>query len=228
MNQDVIIEALGEHLDAIETYVNGLAILAVAAAWAGVQRSRDVEVLGAKFDRRHAFWALAVLYLVGNMAILILFLRVGDLVALLDPGHVVKGVTELATHSWVLNPFSYFGTSGVARFHSAEGYGLLIATWWLCNASLSTLMDDKRNRAAHLLLSLFLAIGLGSMLAMDRVYGIVLNALRAPAPALFTAVAHTVVERGIGNGLGIAVGGLIFVATNRLQLRFLGPELRTG
>jgi hypothetical protein len=228
MDQEVIIEAVGKHLDTIETYVNAIAILAVAAAWAGVQRSREIEVLGAKSDRRHAFWAVAVLYLIGNMTILILFLRVGDLVALLDPSHVVKGTTTLATHSWVLNPFGYFGTSGVARFHSAEGYGLLIATWWLCNASLSALMDDKRNRAAHLLLGLFLAIGLGSMVAMNRVYGIVLDAHQASAPAIYTAALSTAVERTVGNGLGIVVGGLIFVAANRLQLRFLATKQRAG
>lgn len=228
MDQDVIVEAVGKHLDTIETYVNAIVILAVAAAWAGIRRSREIEAFGTKFDRRDAFWALAVLYLVGNMAILILFLRVGDLVVLLDPPHVVKGITTLATHSWVLNPFSYFGASGVARFHSAEGYGLLIATWWLCNASLSTLMDDKRNRAAQLLLGVFLAIGLGSMLAMNRVYFVVLDSLRASAPALYAAASNTVVERGVGSALGIVVGGLIFVAANKLQVRFLGTKQEAG
>ena len=228
MDQDIIIEAVGKHLDTIETYVNTIAILAVATAWAGFHRSREIEVLGTKFDRRHAFWAVAVLYLIGNMTILILFLRVGDLVALLDASHVVKGTTTLATHSWVLNPFSYFGTSRVARVHSAEGYGLLIATWWLCTASLSTLMDDKRHRAAQLLLGLFLAIGLGSMLAMNRVYGIVLDGLQTPAPALYVAAMSTAVERSVGNGLGIVVGGLIFVAANKLQIRFLGTKQGAG
>lgn len=134
----------------------------------------------------------------------------------------------MATHSWVLNPFSFFGTSGLARFHSAEGYGLLIATWWLCNASLSTLMDEKRNRAAPLVLGLFLAIGLGSMVAMNRVYGLALEGLRTAAPALYAAALNTSVERTVGNGLGIVVGGLIFVAANRLQVRFLATKQTAG
>lgn len=228
MNQDVIVEAIGKHLDTIETYVNAIVLLAVAAAWAGVRRSREIEAFGTKFDRRHAFWALAVLYLVANMTILIVFLRVGDLVLLLDPSNVVKDITKLATHSWVLNPFSYFGGSAIARFYSSEGYGLLIATWWLCNASLSTLMDDKRNRVAQFLLGLFLAIGLGSMLAINRVYGVVLGALRASAPGLYAAASSTVVDRNVGNGLGIIVGGLIFVAANRLQQRFMLTNDKAG
>jgi hypothetical protein len=67
MDQDVIVDAVGKHLDAVETYVNAIALLAVAAAWAGVRRSRDIEAFGTKFDRRHAFWALAVPYLLGNL-----------------------------------------------------------------------------------------------------------------------------------------------------------------
>lgn len=221
MDQDVIVDAIGKHLDRIETYVNAIALLAMSAAWAGVRRSRVIDAFGTKFDRRHAFWALAALYLIGNMTLLILFLRVGDLMLLLDPSHVVKGTTTLATHSWVLNPFSYFGSSGVARFHSSEGFGLLIATWWLCNASLSTLMDDKSSRAAQVLLGLFLAIGLGSMLAMNRVYEVVLDSLRASAPALYAAATDTAIERVVGNGLGIVVGVAIFVAANKLQACFM-------
>jgi len=228
MDQDVIVDALGKHLDMIEAYVSAITILAVASAWAGIQRSREIEIFGTKFDRRHAFWAVAALYLICNMAILILFLRVGDLVKLLDSAHVVKGISTLATHSWVLNPFSYFGASGIPRFHSAEGYGLLIATWWLCNASLSTLMDDKRNRTAKLLLGLFLTIGLGSMLAMNRVYEIVLDSLRLSAPNLYDAALSTALERSVGSAIGIVVGCLIFVAANRLQARLQRIGRRNG
>jgi hypothetical protein len=224
MDQDVIVEAIGKHLDAVETYVNAIALLAVAAGWAGVRRSHEIEAFGTKFERRDAFWALAALYLIGNMVILILFLRIGDLVLLLDSLHAVKGITTLATHSWVLNPFSYFGGSKIATLHSSEGYGLLIATWWLCNASLSTLMEDKTNRAARILLSLFLAIGLGSMFAMNRVYEQVFSSLHTFAPALYASASSTAIERAIGNGLGIIVGGLIFIGANRLQTRFINTR----
>ena len=220
MDQEIIVEAIGKHLDAIETYVNAISILAIAATWAGIQRSSEIEVLGMKFKRRHAFWVAAGLYLIANMTILILFLRIGDLVALLDASHAVKGATLLATHSWVLNPFSYFGNTSIARAHSGEGYGLLIVTWWLCNASLSTLVDDKRNHAAALLLALFLVIGLGAMLAMSRVDMIVVDGLRTAAPALYSVVVDTATERYVGTVLGIVVGALVFVVANKLQQRF--------
>jgi hypothetical protein len=89
-------------------------------------------------------------------------------------------------------------------------------------------MDEKRNRAAPLVLGLFLAIGLGSMVAMNRVYGLALEGLRTAAPALYAAALNTSVERTVGNGLGIVVGGLIFVAANRLQVRFLATKQTAG
>lgn len=88
--------------------------------------------------------------------------------------------------------------------------------------------DPRTPVKARLLLGLFLAIGLGSLLAMNRVYGTVLTALQTTAPALYTAALSTAVERTVGNGLGIVVGGLIFVAANKLQLRFLGTKQGAG
>lgn len=144
MNQEVIIDSIKNHLDSIETYVDWVILLAVAIAWAGIRRETEIEVLGAKFNRRHAFFAVAALYLIANVAFLILALRIGDLIALLDREHAVEGITTLATHAWVLNPFGYFGKSGIARLHAGEGFGLLIATWWLCNGSLYHLWMKRK------------------------------------------------------------------------------------
>lgn len=221
MDQAVLIDSIGKHLDALEFFVNAIILVSVAVAWAGIQRSSEIEILGTKFNRRYAFFAVAVLYLIANMTILILFLHVGDLVALLKGENAVKGISRLLTHSWVLNPFSYFGGSGIAQIYSSEGYGLLIAIWWLCNASLSTLMDDKRNKPAQVLIGLFLLIGLASMFAIQRVFYITLVTLKKSAPKLYLAVTQTTEIRMIGVFLGILVGGLIFSIVNILQDRWL-------
>jgi len=216
-----MLEAIGSHLDSVATYVDWIVLAAIAVAWAGVQRERKIEALGVAFDRRHAFYAVATVYLVANIAILILFLRVGDLLVQLDRDNVVAGVTRLAVHEWVLNPFSFFGPSLVARLHAGEGYGLLIATWWLCNTSLSTLMDDKTNKGARVLLGLFLCTGLASMFGIQRVYAIVLFRLQEASPGLSAAVSATALERMVASFLGIGVGGLIFTAANVLQRKWL-------
>jgi len=221
MNQQIMLSSISSHLDNIAAYINWIIVAAIAVAWAGVQRDRKIEALGVKFDRRHAFYAVSTLFLVANVAILILLLRVGDLIARLDGDNLVAGVTRLAVHEWVLNPFAFYGTSLVARLHAGEGYGLLIATWWLCNTSLSTLMDDKANRAAGLLLALFMCTGIASMFAIQRVYAIILLRPEEVRPTLSTAVSATALERMVACFLSIAVGCLIFTAANVLQQRWL-------
>ena len=227
MDQNILVNNVAKHLDSLETLVTSIVILAVAIAWAGIQRTQTIEVMGAKFDRRHAFFVVATLYLILNLSILILFLRLGDLIGFLDDKHIVKGITQLATHRWILNPFAYFGNSTIAQVYSSEGFGLLIVVWWLCNASLSSLMDDKKNWAANFLLGLFLMIGLASIWAIHRVFRIVLTSLGQSDIGLSGLVLETLDERTIGVILGIIVGVLIFFSVNMLQVRWLRAEKPT-
>jgi len=220
MNQDIIVQALGKHLDALQTILNSIILLAVATAWAGINRQQEIEALGMKFRRRHAFFAASGLYLIANMVVLILFLRIGDLFALLDSTHLVTGVSTLATHTWILNPFGYFGPSALARLHSGEGFGLLIVTWWLCNASLYTLGDKRQPLVARLLLGAFLGIGLLSVIAVQRDYAIILSHVERNS-VLAHQLSSTITERTLGTFLGIAVGGLGFAVISRLHERWI-------
>ncbi len=220
MNQDIIVQALGKHLDALQTILNSIILLAAATAWAGISRQQEIEALKIKFQRRHAFFAASGLYLIANIIVLILFLRIGDLFALVDNAHLIAGVSTLATHAWILNPFGYFGSSALGRFHSGEGFGLLIVTWWLCNASLYTLVDKKRSFASQVLIAVFLAVGLLSMLAVERDYMIILTRIQHEA-TLTQQLKSTVLERTVGTFLGIGVGSLAFNVISRLHERWI-------
>lgn len=221
IDQKIIIDTIAKHLDSLESLASTIIILSVAIAWAGIQRSQQIEVFSTTFNRRHAFFVVAALYLIANMSILILFLRLGDLVGFLDKNNIVKGVTQLSTHKWILNPFAYFGNSTIAQIHSSEGFGLLISVWWLCNASLSSLMDDKKHKVANILIGLFLVIGLCSMFAIQRVFSIILESLQKSHTELYTLVLQTMNDRTVGTIIGIIVGGLIFAAVNLLQAKCL-------
>lgn len=225
MDQKIIIDNIAKHLDSLESLVNAIIILSVAIAWAGIQRSQQIEVFGTTFNRRHAFFVVAALYLIANMSILILFLRLGDLVRILDKNYIVKGITQISTHKWILNPFAYFGKSTITQAYSSEGFGLLIVVWWLCNASLSSLMDDKKHKVANILIGLFLVIGLCSMFAVQRVFSIVLASLQKDHTELYTLVHQTMNERSVGSIIGIVVGGLIFAAVNILQNKWLQSDV---
>lgn len=219
VHQKVIIDAISSHLDLAEGFVNWALLFAAAIAWTGLQKKREIEAFHVTVDRRNAFVAVAVLYLFATMALAVIFLRIGDLVALLDGAHFSEGVSTLGTHRWLLNPFSYFGQSAIARGHSGEGYGLLIVVWWLCNSSLYTLMDDKRSRRAKTLLAFFLGVGLLAMVSIQRVYQLLVVRAELFDKPFHDAIVATGMERFLAAFLGIAAGGLLFVATNYLQMR---------
>lgn len=221
MDHKIIIDAIGKHLDFLESNIFWIIVIAIAVAWAGVQRKKEIEILSLKFNRQNAFIAASMLYLLSNMAILILFLRIGNLIQLLDQKHFLTGFTRLSTHPWILNPFSYFGNSSSAQFHSGEGFGLLIVIWWLCNSSLYSLMDDKKNKYAYIFLVLFLIVGLGSIIAIQHTYQVVLNQLQIVNHSLYKEVLVSNTVRMIGTFLGIAVGSLLFIVINVTQQRRL-------
>jgi hypothetical protein len=70
MNRDVLVAAVSGQLDALRSYRNAIVVLAVAAAWGGLRRSRELEAFGIKFDRRHTFWIFGSADLVANVAVL--------------------------------------------------------------------------------------------------------------------------------------------------------------
>ena len=169
MIQDTIVDALGKHMDALQTIFDSIIVLAVAIAWAGVSRQSEIEALGIKFQRRYAFFVASGLYLVANIAVFILFFRISNLFTLLDHSHVVPGFSVLATHSWVLNPFSFFGGGLMPRLISAWGIGLLIFLWWVCGASLLTFEDKAHAFAAKVIRGSFQVVGLLSIWAVCTV-----------------------------------------------------------
>ena len=221
MDQSVLITNIAKHLDSLETIISSIIVLAIGLAWAGVSKHREIEIAGAKFSRRHAFYAASAVFLVANMSILILFLRLGDMVILLDQSNILKAFTQLSTHRWVLNPFSFFGHSDIAKIYSSEGVGLLIAVWWLCNSSLSSLMDDKGNKAASILLGIFLVIGLASIYAINRVNSELLGAMKPVSPDIYALLLEASDERMLGVVIGIVVGVLIFVSVNYIQSKWI-------
>jgi hypothetical protein len=104
--------------------------------------------------------------------------------------------------------------------------GLLIVVWWLCHASLSTLMDDKKHRLFRVLNSIFLVIGVMAIVAIHRVGWIALAQVRATDTIFAEGIGRTLPERIIASLLGIVVGALIFGTVSVLHKRRLAPLKR--
>jgi hypothetical protein len=218
MQQSDIVELIGKHLDALADIIKWALLLALVFWWAGFEGTDSVEALGMKVPRPHALWVSVFVYIIVNVTVLVLILRVGDLLKLVDEAHLVPVLGRLALHPWPLNPFTHFGMSFVTRLHSGIGFGSLIVVWWVCNSSLYTFADQVRSPVALLLQGIFLAVGLASVQAINRVYGIVLQRTAGVDAALHSALLSSRVERLVFVFVGIGVGAFIAYVTQLARL----------
>jgi hypothetical protein len=220
MDQMILIDAIGKHLDLLEKLTTWALLVSLAIGWAGLQK-KDISALGMMFSRKEAFAAASAIYLFANMIIVILFLRLGDLLMMIDDNHFTQAVTKLSSHTWIMNPYAYFGSTASALSYSCEGFGILIVLWWACHASLSTLADGLQTRRQKILVGGFLLIGLGAMLSVNRVFGIVLDRGRsALPPQVYAAMMSTITERTSAAFLGAGIGALLFFVTLLLRRRY--------
>jgi hypothetical protein len=217
MDQTVLLVSLAAHLDALAKIYNWAILIAIAVLWAGIQKRSEIEVLGLKIQRQQSFYALAALFLVANVLVLVLFLRVGDVLSLIDDTHLVEATSRLTTQAWVLNPYASFAPSLLSRATSAVGFGLLIVTWWLCFACLRSLVEHTRSPRIRVLIAAFLAVGLAAMVAIERVPVILMPRLAHLRPKLYEQLFSTWPERTAEMVLGITVGYLLFHAARRVQ-----------
>ncbi len=217
MDQLMIVDAIGKHMDLLEKISIWALFLGLAIGWAGLQK-KDITVLGITFARREAFRAAAAVYLFAEMILVILFLRIGDLLYLADEAMFPQAFTKLTTHTWILNPYSYFGSGGWSRTYNCEGIGLLIALWWLSHASLSTLIvDGVRKRGDVILIRAFLALGIAGLFFIARVFWIVQTRGATFLPAnLYEPFSATIIYRSLAALLAIGIGVLLYRAKERI------------
>nr|VFK23175.1 MAG: hypothetical protein BECKMB1821G_GA0114241_100418 [Candidatus Kentron sp. MB]VFK28350.1 MAG: hypothetical protein BECKMB1821I_GA0114274_100617 [Candidatus Kentron sp. MB]VFK74214.1 MAG: hypothetical protein BECKMB1821H_GA0114242_100235 [Candidatus Kentron sp. MB] len=142
LKQKQILESISRHLDDLMVILRWALLLAVGFWWTGVHDIDSSSFLGIKIKQTHALWVAIIFYLTINLAVLDRLLRISDLVKLADDENFHDAFSRLALHPWMLNPFSYFGASMMARAHSAKGFGALIIIWWICNSSLYSLANN--------------------------------------------------------------------------------------
>jgi hypothetical protein len=215
-----LVEAIGKHLDVLEKISLWAFLLSLAVGWAGLQ-GEEITALGMKFKRREAFFAAAFVYMFANVITIILFLRLGDLLLLLgaDDRMFSQALTKLATHTWLMNPFAYFGGDGSSRLYEDEGAGLLIALWCFCSASLTTLIEGRRNIGHKILIGAFLLAGVSAVGAAGRIGWIVCR--HRSDSLLRKSIASTIGGRIGGMLLGVIFGGLLLYCAPLFKRRFL-------
>lgn len=184
MNQQILIEAVGKHLDGIASLLNWFIATAFVMTFAGLTRQETLEVLGVKVKSRDAFNVAALITLVTLAGMFLLLLRLLSIMSSLDDGHFVEGLTRLTTHDWYLSPFSFFGNSTVAYLHGTLSYFLFFTALGLAALPLAAL---QRRREKYRLRVLFLqvAVGVGIALAVWGIHFVTLTRLRGASADLY-------------------------------------------
>jgi hypothetical protein len=139
MNSTTVSDSLVKHLDVIEKSLWWALGIAVIIGWAGIRKADPIDILGMKTTRSDAYFVASWAFVLANLAIVIALLRMADLLKLLSDADFSDAVQKIMTHSFLFNPFSYFGTGLWTRVQSSIGYGLLIVCWWTCYTAIATL-----------------------------------------------------------------------------------------
>jgi hypothetical protein len=214
-----IVESIKAHLGALQSVTGWGLLLALVAGWAGLRHETIIEVGPLKFPRRQAYHAVAGAYALASLATLALVARLHGLLRLLAKDNFVSGYSALATHSWLMNPFGYLGTTPLAQASCAASIGLLIFSWWLCAASVLLIKAarDKWRYAVTLLLA-FLVIGNGILYVLWETYSFTRSRLLEFAPALATGLADSASGRWVGITSGTVAGFVAFVVAIRVSI----------
>lgn len=219
MNQEGIVNALGEHMSALQYIVGWAVIIAFGVGWAGLQKKKELEIVGLKVGRREAFYIATLLYLMANLTVLLLLWRIEALLIALNDKYFVRGYTTLALHAWLLNPFGYVGSNLVAALSTSLSMGLIIISWWICITSVVVIRGKQPIIKSVILPVLFYAAGNLSLVSLYRIYGINLARLETLDQTLFVGIKETALGRWIAIWSGTAVGISILIVTLWFQRR---------
>jgi len=217
MQEDVLVKALSDCLSSLESFISAAILLAIAVIWPALRGKSTLEFMSMKVERQYAIPVLSSIYLAINLAVLILFLRLAFLLQLLPDGECAKSAMDtIATHSWILNPYSFFGNSLAAQLYSASTYGLLIVVWWFCFASMHVLGDSPKTKIQKRLEGIFLGVGLASMLAMQWA-GLLMWAKIGKGIEGYDGINTAVLGKGVMSFISIGLGAFIFALFDNIK-----------
>lgn len=219
MDQNVMLSAIGSHMDSLQSIFAWGAALAAGLYWTALRGDEELEFAGLKFARRDAFHVAAVVYLAATVAVLLLLWRLLALLAMLDDGHFLEGYTTLAVHPWLLNPFAYLGESAEAEMSARWSIGVLIATWWLSITSVALLYQRRPSWRMLFVPALFYVAGLVTLVLLFKLYSLNLSRLQLLSPGVYSGLKATAGERWAAIFVGTGVGLLFFVLTLLWQRR---------
>ena len=207
MEKTAVIDSLGEHMDSLKVTIGWALLVAFVVGFGAFENHDKVQVLGLSLKRDLAFYMAAAFYSFVNFKVLFLLIKIRHLMHYLKNNDFVEGLSKVALHSFVANPFGYF-LKGKITWINTAGPGLLIVAWWVANSSLYVISRDTGVRELVLIL-IFSFIGLLTLLAMNRFERFAMDFLKCFDPKFYAELVATRTRRSGLTYAGILVGGSI-------------------
>ena len=137
-----------------------------------------MRAFGTEVCREDAFVVAALFFVFMNVKIFDLLFRLSELPYLLDNATLRRGLSTIALHSFVANPFGYFGRRIAPPRSQARRRCPSHLLWWGANISLLTFVPPSPSLGFFFIIFLFLAVGLASLFVIYRFYKSVERKLR--------------------------------------------------
>ncbi len=171
MDEKTLLEAVAGHVGLLSSLQWWMLVTALAAIYMVVAGKDELDLKFFKARRENAAALLGALYLIVTAAIFVVLVRLYGLIEALPDAQILAAFTKIATHSWLFNPFAYFGDWWPYKFVSLASLLALVVAWFFGFASLS-LPEAKRGRAraAAVFSTVFVALSVVNLIAVQQVY----------------------------------------------------------
>ena len=179
MVKNAVVDSLGEHMDSLKVTIGWALLVAFVFGSGALGNDNKVQFLGLKLEREIAFYVVAVFYSFVNLKVLILLIKIKSLIHNLKNNDFIEGLSKVALHSFIANPFGYFLKGKITWINSA-GPGLLIVAWWVANSSLYIVIKDAEvhQPTFYFIVFLFAAIGIFTLFAMSGLDKLTMEVLK--------------------------------------------------
>jgi Na+/H+ antiporter NhaC len=170
METETLIKSVGSFMDSLESITNWLILIMLLKVWNAYTGKGDFEVLGAKITKKHIATILLSVYCFAFAAIVLQLGRLHEALRYIPDAQFKGAATQVVTHAWLLNPFSYFGDDLVQILFEVICCGLWSIIWWVGLLSIYSAQPDPKKDLHIWLLTYYWLTSFGILVLIFFVY----------------------------------------------------------
>ena len=187
MDDKIVLDAINGHMSLLSSLQSWMLVTAIATIYMAASSGDELDLKIVKAKRHNAAILVVTLYLVIMVAVLIAMTRVYGLLELLPSAKVSEAFSAIATQSWLLNPFSYFGNSFFPQFTTWVSLAGLLIVWAIVFASTSVITGSFQ-RLEYWFGAGFVALSAATLVAIQQIERLLVSKTAVINPGLSTTI----------------------------------------